>query len=156
VPGRCFPVEVVHSLEDHSQDYLQAAIDTAVDIHVEQPEGGDAVCLRMTSSIWIRHTHAFRNSRRHAMCYPARKEKCGCSGQIRARRRQPPHQPIAHLLNLTCTTAGDILMFLTGQSEIEKACNKINEAVAALPLDSCQDLLVLPIYAAMPPELQVS
>jgi hypothetical protein len=51
--------------------------------------------------------------------------------------------------------AGDILMFLTGQSEIEKACHKINEAVAALPPDSCQDLLVLPIYAAMPPELQV-
>ena len=43
VPGRCFPVEVVHSLEDHSRDYLQAAIDTAIDIHVEQPEGD--VCL---------------------------------------------------------------------------------------------------------------
>lgn len=55
----------------------------------------------------------------------------------------------------SCATAGDILMFLTGQSEIEKACHKINEAVAALPPSSCQDLLVLPIYAALPPELQV-
>ena len=54
VPGRCFPVEVVHSLEDHSRDYLQAAIDTAIDIHVEQPEGdaclstrGDTHCMKI-------------------------------------------------------------------------------------------------------------
>lgn len=46
-------------------------------------------------------------------------------------------------------------MFLTGQGEIEKACAKLNEAVTALPPGSCRDLLVLPIYAAMPPEMQV-
>lgn len=39
VPGRCFPVDVVHSLADHSKNYLQAAIDTALDIHVDEPEG---------------------------------------------------------------------------------------------------------------------
>lgn len=42
VPGRCFPVDVVHSLEDHTRDYMQAAIDTAIDIHAEQPEGQDS------------------------------------------------------------------------------------------------------------------
>lgn len=55
----------------------------------------------------------------------------------------------------TPLVAGDILMFLTGQAEIEKAVAKLNEEVAALPSDACMDLLVLPIYAAMPPELQV-
>lgn len=40
VPGRAFPVEVVHSLDDHSTDYLEAAVDTALDIHCNQPEGG--------------------------------------------------------------------------------------------------------------------
>ncbi len=46
-------------------------------------------------------------------------------------------------------------MFLTGQAEIEKAVAKLNEGIASLPPDSCMDLLVLPIYAALPPELQV-
>lgn len=46
-------------------------------------------------------------------------------------------------------------MFLTGQTEIEKAVAKLNEGIASLPPDSCMDLLVLPIYAALPPELQV-
>lgn len=40
VPGRAFPVEIVHSLDDHSADYLEAAVDTALDIHCNQPEGG--------------------------------------------------------------------------------------------------------------------
>lgn len=39
IPGRCFPVDVVHSLADHSNNYLQAAVDTALDIHVDEPEG---------------------------------------------------------------------------------------------------------------------
>ena len=39
VPGRCFPVNIIHSLEDHSRDYAEAAVDTALDIHCNQPEG---------------------------------------------------------------------------------------------------------------------
>ncbi len=39
VPGRVFPVEIIHSMESHSQDYLQAAVDTAMDIHCNQGEG---------------------------------------------------------------------------------------------------------------------
>lgn len=49
---------------------------------------------------------------------------------------------------------GDILVFLTGQQEIEKACRKLNEMVCSLPAGSCGDLVVLPVYAALPPELQ--
>ena len=59
VPGRCFPVEVVHSLEDHSRDYLQAAIDTAIDIHVEQPEGATRSC---NPSPVRKHTCAWRSA----------------------------------------------------------------------------------------------
>jgi ATP-dependent RNA helicase DHX8/PRP22 len=50
---------------------------------------------------------------------------------------------------------GDILVFLTGQAEIEKAVNAINAAVCALPEGSAADLLVLPLYASLPPELQL-
>ncbi len=46
-------------------------------------------------------------------------------------------------------------MFLPGQDDINKAVKMLNEGIAALPPDSCMDLLVLPIYAALPPDLQV-
>ena len=46
-------------------------------------------------------------------------------------------------------------MFLPGQDDIHKAVKMLNEGVANLPADSCLDLLVLPIYAALPPDLQV-
>ncbi len=61
VPGRCFPVEVVHSLEDHTRDYLQAAVDTALDIHTQQAEGQ-----------WPRPPHPRRRSPCHlaASCIP--------------------------------------------------------------------------------------
>lgn len=39
VPGRCFPVDIIHSQDDHMQDYAAAAIDTALQIHLNQPEG---------------------------------------------------------------------------------------------------------------------
>lgn len=51
--------------------------------------------------------------------------------------------------------AGDILVFLTGQAEIDKAVARLNAAVCALPEGSAGDLLVLPLYAALPPELQL-
>lgn len=46
-------------------------------------------------------------------------------------------------------------MFLTGQAEIDKAVAKLNNAVSTLPEGSAGDLLVLPLYAALPPELQL-
>ncbi|KAI8466158.1 MAG: DEAH-box nuclear pre-mRNA splicing factor [Monoraphidium minutum] len=88
VPGRCFPVDIIHSREDHSHDYVSAAVDTVLQIHT----------------------------------------------------RQPP---------------GDVLVFLTGQAEIEKAVAAINAAVCALPAGSAADLLVLPLYASLPPEMQL-
>jgi ATP-dependent RNA helicase DHX8/PRP22 len=47
------------------------------------------------------------------------------------------------------------LVFLTGQAEIDKAVQKLNSAVCNLPEGSASDLLVLPLYAALPPELQL-
>lgn len=46
-------------------------------------------------------------------------------------------------------------MFLTGQAEIDKAVAKLNKEVCNLPEESCGELLVLPLYAALPPELQL-
>ncbi|KAG2439200.1 hypothetical protein HXX76_004563 [Chlamydomonas incerta] len=88
VPGRCYPVDIIHSREDHLSDYAAAAIDTVMQIHTSQP-------------------------------------------------------------------GGDILVFLTGQAEIDKAIRALNEAVAGLPAGSAGPLVALPLYASLPPELQV-
>ncbi|CAD7701127.1 unnamed protein product [Ostreobium quekettii] len=87
VPGVCFPVEIIHTMEDHVSNYMQAAMDVVLDLHVNQPPG-------------------------------------------------------------------DILVFLTGQAEIQKAVELLNKAVADLPEDTCDALQVLPLYAALPMEQQ--
>lgn len=55
---------------------------------------------------------------------------------------------------------GDILVFLTGQAEIENACNRLFQAAEAIDYDNdvrCKTihgLLILPLYGAMATELQ--
>lgn len=49
---------------------------------------------------------------------------------------------------------GDILVFLTGQEEIESVERLINEQLKKLPQGS-QKLQVVPIFAALPPEQQM-
>jgi ATP-dependent RNA helicase DHX8/PRP22 len=48
---------------------------------------------------------------------------------------------------------GDILLFLTGQEEIETACQILYERMKSLGKD-VPELLILPIYSALPSEMQ--
>lgn len=48
---------------------------------------------------------------------------------------------------------GDILVFLTGQEEIDTACEVLFERVKALG-PQVPELLILPVYAALPSEMQ--
>lgn len=49
--------------------------------------------------------------------------------------------------------AGDILVFLTGEEEIEEACRKIRDE--SLPYkNQCGPLVVLPLYSSLPPAQQ--
>ncbi|SCU79000.1 LAMI_0A06898g1_1 [Lachancea mirantina] len=48
---------------------------------------------------------------------------------------------------------GDILVFLTGQEEIDTCCEVLYEKVQALG-ESIQQLLILPVYSALPSEVQ--
>lgn len=49
--------------------------------------------------------------------------------------------------------AGDILVFLTGQEEIDTACEVLYERMKALG-PNVPDLLILPVYSALPSEMQ--
>eukprot|EP00897_Mesotaenium_endlicherianum_P008574 jgi/Mesen1/7745/ME000407S06973 len=49
---------------------------------------------------------------------------------------------------------GDILVFLTGQDEIDKAVRKTEEAIGSLEEGACMDAVLLPLHASLPPELQ--
>ena len=51
--------------------------------------------------------------------------------------------------------AGDILVFLTGQAEIDKAIARINDAIRGMPAGECGPLIALPLYASLPPDMQV-
>ncbi|KAK9787737.1 hypothetical protein WJX73_004248 [Symbiochloris irregularis] len=51
--------------------------------------------------------------------------------------------------------AGDILVFLTGQAEIEQAVAEITSEIANMPEhDACPPAIIIPLYAALPPEQQ--
>ena len=49
--------------------------------------------------------------------------------------------------------AGDILLFLTGQEEIDSACEILYERMKALGAE-VPELIILPVYSALPSEMQ--
>ncbi|KAK7359399.1 hypothetical protein VNO77_01357 [Canavalia gladiata] len=49
---------------------------------------------------------------------------------------------------------GDILIFMTGQDDIEKLVSKLEDKVRALEEGSCMDAIILPLHGSLPPELQ--
>lgn len=52
-----------------------------------------------------------------------------------------------------CFVTGDILVFLTGQEEIDTACEILFERMKTLGPD-VPDLIILPVYSALPSEMQ--
>ena len=48
---------------------------------------------------------------------------------------------------------GDILLFLTGQEEIDNACSMLQIKVNTLK--NCPKMIILPVYSAMPSEMQI-
>ncbi|GJN34271.1 hypothetical protein PR202_gb22920 [Eleusine coracana subsp. coracana] len=85
VPGRTFPVEILHTKQPESE-YMDAALITVLQIHLTEP-------------------------------------------------------------------GGDILLFLTGQEEIEHACECLHERMKAFG-DDIPELMICPVYSALPTEMQ--
>ncbi|KAF9599639.1 hypothetical protein IFM89_001585 [Coptis chinensis] len=49
---------------------------------------------------------------------------------------------------------GDVLIFMTGQDDIEKMVSKLEEKVQSLAEGSCMDAIILPLHGSLPPEMQ--
>ncbi|XP_065636492.1 probable pre-mRNA-splicing factor ATP-dependent RNA helicase DEAH4 [Quercus suber] len=50
---------------------------------------------------------------------------------------------------------GDVLIFMTGQDDIEKLVSKLEDRVQSLQEGSCLDAIILPLHGSLPPEMQV-
>ncbi|GFP88362.1 ATP-dependent RNA helicase dhx8 [Phtheirospermum japonicum] len=50
---------------------------------------------------------------------------------------------------------GDVLIFMTGQDDIEKLVSKLEERIQNLEEGSCIDAVIFPLHGSLPPELQV-
>jgi len=50
--------------------------------------------------------------------------------------------------------AGDVLVFLTGELEIETSCQRIRDEIASNMSDKVGDVLVVPLYSSLPPYKQ--
>ncbi|KAI3426778.1 RNA helicase [Psidium guajava] len=50
---------------------------------------------------------------------------------------------------------GDVLIFMTGQDDIEKLVSKLEDEVRSLEEGSCMDAIILPLHGSLPPESQV-
>jgi len=53
-----------------------------------------------------------------------------------------------------CEPAGDILLFLTGEAEIEDACKKINKEIQNMGQSDARELKVIPLYSTLSPAAQ--
>lgn len=57
------------------------------------------------------------------------------------------------LIILSFVILGDVLLFLTGQEEIDSACEILYERMKAMGSE-VPDLIILPVYSALPSEMQ--
>ncbi|CAN0896182.1 Probable pre-mRNA-splicing factor ATP-dependent RNA helicase DEAH4 [Linum grandiflorum] len=49
---------------------------------------------------------------------------------------------------------GDVLIFMTGQDDIEKLVAKLEDKIRGLEEGSCMDAVILPLHGSLPPEMQ--
>jgi HrpA-like RNA helicase len=149
VPGRLHPVEIFYTQEPE-RDYLEAAIRTVVQIHLCEPPGmpygGGGRAGGGAYWIWL---------------------GCFCLfialGLLAVTIRGPllcllvpltrPLPTIPHTKQPPTTTTGDVLLFLTGEEEIEDACRKITAEVSRSG-DKAGPVKVLPLYSTLPPQQQ--
>ncbi|XP_065874215.1 probable pre-mRNA-splicing factor ATP-dependent RNA helicase DEAH4 isoform X2 [Euphorbia lathyris] len=76
--------------------------------------------------------------------YSKEPHKCYIESSLKAALDIHIHQP-----------EGDVLIFMTGQDDIEKLVSKLEDRVQNLEEGSCLDAIILPLHGSLPPEMQV-
>ena len=128
-------------------------MDTVLDIHVHQPPGD--ILLFLTGQAEI------DKARLLSTCFTAT-DACLCAMKCTyvtaaGVRTQQLRQfaATASCQHGCCLSLAACTQQLTAERCAAQAVKQLNEAVAALPEGACDDLLVLPIYSALPLEMQV-
>jgi hypothetical protein len=134
VPGRLHPVEIFYTQEPE-RDYLEAAIRTVVQIHLCEPPGEAAEGRGAGPRL---------RRPRQAEAPPSSKGEQGA--------RHLMHTP-SHTPPTLRPPEGDVLLFLTGEEEIEDACRKITSETQRMG-DRVGPVKVLPLYSTLPPQQQ--
>lgn len=171
VPGRRFPVEVLYARAPEA-DYLRAAAATALQIHASEPlgtkekkeedkgkpandlgKGTRGAENRLGGRPPAAEAGARESDVRENA--PSAGRASGCAADIaealdpsssasRDATATPPSLPI---------TGGDVLIFLTGQEEIE-ACEELLREMVKDAGGDLPELVIAPIYANLPSDLQ--
>ena len=126
VPGRLHPVEIFYTPEPE-RDYLEAAI------------------RRVPSACPLR-----------ALCVPSACPLSAlwvCDGRPKLNEDSLEAALRTVVQIHLCEGEGDILVFLTGEQEIEDACKKTKSEIEALG-DQVPDVVVLPLYSTLPMDRQ--
>ncbi|KAF3788561.1 putative pre-mRNA-splicing factor ATP-dependent RNA helicase [Nymphaea thermarum] len=130
IPGKLFPVEI-HYSKGTPTSYLEASIGTAL---------GDESSMADT----------------------VLQVKAGNNSHVGSKLRRILSISGFHLSFLSFTDVhvreppGDILLFMTGQDDIDKAVKKLEERVTTMEEGSCMDAIILPLHGSLPPEMQAS
>lgn len=99
--------------------------------------------------------------RRHAVSAELISERgaTGCSFQVEVMYATQPEADYLEAALITVMEihlrepAGDVLVFLTGQEEIDMACSTLHDRMKALGA-AVPELIILPVYSALPSEMQ--
>jgi pre-mRNA-splicing factor ATP-dependent RNA helicase DHX38/PRP16 len=128
IPGRTFPVEVMYS-KSPCEDYVDAAVKQA----------------RTAATLAFAATTTTTTTTAIAMCALGRVSAVS-NGGWGARR-------VLQILQIHLThPPGDILVFMTGQEDVETTCEVVTDRLAAL--EAPPPLALLPIYSQLPADLQ--
>ncbi|CBZ52892.1 hypothetical protein NCLIV_026800 [Neospora caninum Liverpool] len=137
IPGRTFPVDVefARSLPD---DYVDAAVQKCLAVHCSTP------WKKKTKKAEARETAASKKEGKGSGGSSSKSDGDTASARIKSEDAEPEEGE---------ENGGDILIFMTGQDDIEVTCLLLAERLGQLG-DKAPPLTILPIYSQLPADLQ--
>ncbi|CAG0899777.1 unnamed protein product, partial [Cyprideis torosa] len=145
IPGRMFPVEILHT-EKPETNYLDASLNKVIQIHRSEPPGERSsrslvvcspwrFCIRKNQSriIWMQaSTRSYKFTAVNLLVSPKASSDLSLGSQC-----------VRRFIRKYLLVPGDILLFLTGQEQIDTACDILLVLTGQEQIDTaCEDLYV--------------